>query len=284
MPSATDSPIIIENCCINTATLGFREPLDLTAARIAAAGFGAITPWRQEVDELHPERAAAAIRAAGLRTGAYCRTMYFTAPDAAGRQAAIASNAQALRAAAVLGAPYMVAVVGGLAAGSRDIADGRRQILDGLAALLPVMRETGVRIALEPLHPVYAADRSLLNTIDQALAWCEKLDPHQEGWFGIAVDAYHTWWDPALYPAIARAGARIMAYHVCDWLLDTRDPLQDRGMMGDGVIDLPGLRAAVQGAGYQGLIEVEIFSRLDWWTQAPDEVLAVCRKRLENVC
>lgn len=272
------------DCCINTATLGFREPLALSAARIADAGFGFITPWRQEVDEEHPELAAAAIRAAGLQVAGYCRTMYFTAADAAGRQAAIDSNAQALRAAAVLGAPCLVAVVGGLAHGSRDIADGRRQILGGLAALLPVMRETGVRIALEPLHPVYAADRSLLNTIDQALDWCGELDPRGEGWFGVAIDAYHTWWDPRLAVAIARAGNRIMGFHVCDWHLDTRDPLQDRGMMGDGVIDLRAMRALVQGTGYRGPVEVEIFSRLDWWQRDPAEVLEVCRQRLESSC
>lgn len=278
------SPLNIKDCCINTATLGFREPLAVSARRIADAGFGHITPWRQEVDELDPGRAAAAIRAAGLQTGAYCRTMYFTAPDAAGRQAAIDSNAQALRTAAVLGAPYLVAVVGGLAAGSRDIEDARRQIRDGLAALLPVMHETGVRIALEPLHPVYAADRSVLNTIDQAVDWCEALDPQGEGWFGVAVDAYHVWWDPQLYPALARAGQRIMGLHVCDWRLDTRDPLQDRGMMGDGVIDLRAMRGAVRRAGYAGPVEVEIFSRLDWWQRPPGEVLAACRERLESVC
>lgn len=277
-------PLHIKDCCINTATLGFREPLAVSARRIADAGFGHVTPWRQEVDELDPEPAAAAIRAAGLQTGAYCRTMYFTASDAAGRQAAIDSNAQALRAAAVLGAPYLVAVVGGLAAGSRDIEDARRQVRDGLAALLPVMRETGVRIALEPLHPVYAADRSVLNTVDQALDWCDALDPQGEGWFGVALDAYHVWWDPQLYPAIARAGKRIMGFHVCDWRLDTRDPLQDRGMMGDGVIDLRAMRGAVRGAGYGGPVEVEIFSRLDWWQRPPDEVLAACRARLESVC
>lgn len=274
----------VRDCCINTATLGFREPLAVSAARIAAAGFGLITPWRQEVDESRPELAAQAIRAAGLVVGGYCRTMYFTAPDAAGRRAAIESNAQALRAAAVLGAPCLVAVVGGLPAGSRDIVSARQQILDGLAALLPVMRETGVRIALEPLHPVYAADRSVLNTIDQALDWCALLDPQQQGWFGVAIDAYHTWWDPQLAPAIARAAGRIMGLHVCDWRLDTRDPLQDRGMMGDGVIDLRALRAMVQGSGYGGAVEVEIFSSRDWWQRAPDEVLAVCRQRLESVC
>ncbi len=168
-------------CCINTGTLGYREPIEVTAGRIADQGFGWITPWRQEIDENRPQAAASAIRAAGLKVNAYCRTAYFAANDAAGRRAAIDSNRQALETAAVLGAPVLVAVVGGLPPGSRDIDDAREQILDGLAALGPTMKETGVRIALEPLHPVYAADRSLLNTLDQALDWCDRLDRRARG-------------------------------------------------------------------------------------------------------
>lgn len=271
-------------CCINTGTLGYREPIATTVDRIARAGFGWITPWRQEVDETNPKRTSDAIRAAGLNVAGYCRTAYFTGDDAAQRREAIASNRIALEAAAVLGSPVFVAVVGGMALGSKDIADCRQQILDGLAALLPTMRALNVRIALEPLHPVYAADRSLLNTIDQALDWCELLDPAGEGWFGVAVDAYHVWWDPRLEAAIARAGRRILALHVCDWLRETRDPLLDRGMMGDGVIDLKKLRAWVEAAGYTGPVEVEIFSKLDWWQRPPAEVLDTCRERLFSVC
>ncbi len=256
----------------------------MSAARIAAHGFGHITPWRQEIDEDHPGRAASAIRAAGLSVAAYCRTAYFTADDEAGRRAAIADNRKALEVAATLGAPMLVAVVGGMTAGSKDVAGCRQQILDGLAALIPTMQATGVRIALEPLHPIYAADRSLLNTLSQALDWCELLDPERSGRFGVAVDAYHVWWDPALPASIARAGDRILALHVCDWLRETRDPLQDRGMMGDGVIDLRGLRAMVEAAGYRGPVEVEIFSKLDWWQRAPDDVLRVCRERLFGAC
>jgi sugar phosphate isomerase/epimerase len=270
--------------CLNTATLGHREPIEITALRVARAGFRKITPWRQEVDEDHPERASAMIRAAGLEVAAYCRTTYFAADDAAGRRAAIDSNRKALEAAAVLGAPMLVAVVGGLAPSSRDVAACREQILDGLVALLPTMRATGVKVALEPLHPYYAADRSLLNTISQAIDWCERLDPAHEGWFGIAVDAYHVWWDPSLEESIRRAGTRIVALHVCDWLRETRDPLLDRGMMGDGVIDLRRLRACVEATGFSGAVEVEIFSKLDWWRRDPDEVLRVCRERLATAC
>lgn len=271
-------------CCINTATLGHREPIEVVADRVAKAGFGWIVPWRHEIDEANPERAAAAIRAAGLKVAGYCRTVYLSADDAAGRQAAIDSNRRAIDAAAALGAPLLTAVVGGLAPSSRDTEGCRAMILDGLAELQPLLRERGVRLALEPLHPCYAADRSLLNTIAQAVDWCEALDPQRDGWVGIAVDAYHVWWDPQLEASVARAGSRILGFHVCDWLRETRDPLLDRGMMGDGVIDLRRLRRAVEAAGYRGPVEVEIFSRLDWWTRPPAEVLAVCRERLATAC
>lgn len=270
-------------CCINTATLGFREPIDVTARRVAAAGFGVITPWRQEIDEAHPERAARAIRDAGLKVGGYCRTDYFAADDAAGARAAVESNRRAIEVAAVLGAPFVVAVVGGLAPNSKDLHGCCEQILEGLAALVPTLRATGVAMALEPLHPVYAADRSLLNTVEQARHWCERLDPSNEGLFGIAVDAYHVWWDPELETALHRASDRVMALHVCDWMRETKDPLLDRGMMGDGVIEVSRLRRAVEERGFRGPVEVEIFSKENWWQRPPDEVLRTCRERMDTI-
>jgi sugar phosphate isomerase/epimerase len=270
-------------CCINTATLGFREPIEVSARRIAEQGFHWITPWRQEIDEQHPERAAQAIRQAGLQVASYCRTAYFCGDTPQQRQAAIDDNRRALETAATLGAFQLVAVVGGLASNSRDIADSRQQIKDGLAALLPTIKATGVKIALEPLHPFYAANRSLLNTLDQAVDWCDELDPNGAH-LGIAVDAYHVWWDPHLAQAIARAGKRISAFHVCDWMRDTHEPLLDRGMMGDGVIELQKLKGLVEATGYKGLVEVEIFSRDHWWKQPPDVVLQTCRERLLAHC
>jgi len=274
----------LDLCCINTATLGHREPIERIAERVARAGFGWLSPWRQEIDEAHPQRAGAAIRGAGLKVGGYCRTTYFTADDAVGRRAAIDSNRRAVEVAAELGAPLFVAVCGGLAPGSTDVNADRRHILDGLAALVPTLRATGVRIALEPLHPFYAADRSLLSTIAQAIDWCELLDDGGPPCFGIAVDAYHVWWDPALEASIERAGTRVLALHVCDWLRQTRDPLLDRGMMGDGVVDLRALRRHVEATGFTGPVEVEIFSKADWWQRDPDEVLAVCAGRLQRCC
>jgi sugar phosphate isomerase/epimerase len=273
----------LDLCCINTATLGFREPVAVTAQRVAAAGFSWLTPWRQEIDERHPERDAAAIRAAGVRVRSYCRTGALASDTAAGRQRAIDDNRRALDTAAALGARELIAVVGGLAPGSRDIDDSRGQILRGLEALVPAIEATGVAVALEPLHPFYAADRSLLNTIAQAQDWCETLDPQRRA-LGIAVDAYHVWWDPALAPSIAAAGPRVRAFHVCDWLRHTQEPLLDRGMMGDGVVDLKRLRAMAEAAGFDGLVEVEIFSRDRWWQEEPDLVLRTCSERLQTVC
>lgn len=274
----------LDLACINTATLGHREPIERSAERVAQAGFGFISPWRREVDEARPQHAAAAIRAAGLKLGGYCRTTYFSADDAAGRRAAIDDNRRAIEVAAGLGAPLLVAVVGGLAPHSSDLRGDRQAILDGIAALRPSLRACGVKLALEPLHPYYAADRSLLSTLAQAVDWCEALADGGPPCIGIALDAYHVWWDPALEASIARAAPHLLAFHVCDWLRETRDPLLDRGMMGDGVIDLRGLRAAVEATGFDGPVEVEIFSRGDWWQRDPDEVLATCAERLQRCC
>lgn len=269
---------------INTATLGHRQPLTEIVDGVAAAGFGAIAPWRREIDEAHPEKAAKLFRDAGLHVSGYCRTTYLSGADAASRAAAIADNVHALHVAAAIEADCFVAVVGGLADGSHDCAESRAQILAGLAELGETAAQLKIPIALEPLHPFYAAERSLLNTITQAVAWCKQLDPAGHGTFGICVDAYHVWWDPDLAAALRAATGRILSYHVSDWLVPTADPLLDRGMPGDGVIALPELRAAVEETGYAGFVEVEIFSERNWWQRPPAEVLGVCRERMTSVC
>jgi sugar phosphate isomerase/epimerase len=135
-------------------------------------------------------------------------------------------------------------------------------------------------LAIEPLHPMYAADRACINTMEQALDVCDELDPYRSGSLGLAVDVYHVWWDPKLEQQIARAGrARLLAFHVCDWLTPTRDLLNDRGMMGDGVIDIPRIRGWVEAQGFAGYSEVEIFSTGDWWQRPHEEVLDTCIAR-----
>lgn len=231
------------------------------------------------------EAAARAIRSNGLTVTGLCRGGMFPAADAAGRRRALEDNLRAIDEAHALAAQCLVLVVGGLAPGSKDLGGAREQVSEGVAAILSRAREAGVTLAVEPLHPMYAADRACINTLAQALDLCEALDPERRGGLGVAVDVYHVWWDPELEQQIARAGtSRLLAFHLCDWLVPTRDLLNDRGMMGDGVIDLPLIRSWMERAGYTGFHEVEIFSQLDWWRRDPDEVLATCKGRHRRCC
>jgi sugar phosphate isomerase/epimerase len=225
------------------------------------------------------------VREEGLQVTGLCRGGFFPAADAAGRRAAIDDNRRAVEEAAALRADCLVLVVGGLPAGSRDIAGARAMVTEGIAAVLPDAIAAGVPLAIEPLHPMYAADRACVNTLAQALDICDVLDPQKTGALGAALDVYHCWWDPELEAQALRAGpARLMAHHICDWLVPTRDMLTDRGMMGDGVIDLPAIRHMVEAGGFSGPQEVEIFSAENWWKKPGDEVLATCVERFRMVC
>lgn len=273
-----------QRCAINTATLGYKEPIDRVIDQIARHGFGAIAPWRREVEGGNVAAIARQIGEAGLAVSGYCRSTAIPAETAAARRAQLEENRRALADAATLGAACFVIVAGGLPGGSRDIADARMQVEDGLAALLDEARALGVALALEPLHPMYAADRSCVNTLAQALDLCARLDPDQAGGIGIALDAYHVWWDPDLVAGIGRAGRerRLEAFHLCDWLVPTTDLLMDRGMIGDGVIDLAAMCRRVEANGFAGYAEIEIFSNR-WWSTDSDETLRVCIDRLRTL-
>jgi sugar phosphate isomerase/epimerase len=281
---------------INTATLRGAGRLDAIIDACARHDIRAISPWRDQVAGIGLMRAAQLVRSNGLELSGYCRGGMFPALDGAGRQAALDDNRRAVDEAKTLGAACLVLVVGGLrgtAAGaspSKDIFAARSDVHDGIAATLEYARAAAMPLAIEPLHPMYAADRACVNTLEQALDLCEALDPLHSGApgvdgrggaaLGVAVDVYHVWWDPKLEAQIARAGAaRLLALHVCDWLVPTRDLLNDRGMMGDGVIELPRIRGWVEAAGFAGYSEVEIFSAENWWKRPPDEVLATCIAR-----
>jgi len=263
---------------INTATVKSWS-LEQAIEGCARAGIRAIAPWRDILQACGVERAAKLLNAHQMKVPSLCRGGMFPAAEAAQRRAALEDNRRAVDEAAGIGAECLVLVVGGLPKGSKDIAGAREQVRDGLAALLPYARNSGVRLAIEPLHPMYAADRACVNTLAQANDLCADLG---DG-IGVAVDVYHVWWDPDLAREIARAGARILSYHVCDWLVPTRDLLLDRGMMGDGIIDLRGIRALVEATGFSGYCEVEIFSAETWWKRVPEEVLAICRERHRSV-
>lgn len=262
---------------INLATV--REQWNLREAVDACVrlGIAAVDPWRDQVAAIGLDTSVRAIKDAGMKVSGYCRGGMFPAADQVSRQAAIDDNKRAIDEASALGAECLVLVVGGLPKGSRDIAGARRMVEDGVGAVLPHARAHNMPLAIEPLHPMYAADRACVNTLAQALDLCEALG---DG-VGVAIDAYHVWWDPDLAAQIARAGAadRILAYHICDWLVPTRDLLLDRGMIGDGVIDLAGMGALIEKAGYTGFIEVEVFSAANWWKRPGEEVLGVCLER-----
>ncbi|MFA9438048.1 sugar phosphate isomerase/epimerase family protein [Uliginosibacterium sp. sgz301328] len=270
---------------INTATFGHRIDIDAVIDLCQQRGIGAIAPWRRDLEGHSVARVAARLRTANIGVSGYCRSTYFTHTDEAGRRAALEDNMRAVDDAAELGATCFVLVVGGIPAGSRDLAGAREQVQTGVAALLEHARKAKVPLALEPLHPMTAADRSCLSTLGQALDWCDEIDPCGQG-LGVAVDVYHVWWDPALQSQIVRAmqGRRVLGYHVSDWLVPTNDLVLDRGMMGDGVIDLKRIRGWLEDAGYDGAVEVEIFSAANWWKRPATDVLDTCIERLHTVC
>jgi sugar phosphate isomerase/epimerase len=270
---------------LNTATVRKQGDLLEIIDACARHGIRAIDPWRDQVATIGLDRAVRAVRDAGLELSGYCRGGMFTS-DAAHRVEARDDNRRAVDEAKALGAPCLVLVVGGLpqysrpgSAGSKNIAAARTQVDDAIAELLYYARGAQMPLAIEPLHPAYAADRACVNTTRQALDICDRLDPARTGALGVALDVYHIWWDPELLPQITRAGKdRLLAFHVCDWLVPTRDILNDRGMMGDGVIDIKSVRAAVEAQGFAGYSEIEIFSN-EWWEKPMDEVLPACIAR-----
>jgi sugar phosphate isomerase/epimerase len=274
---------------INTATVRKQWALPEIIAGCARRGIRMISPWRDQVAAAGLKETSQRLRDAGIALSGYCRGGMFSAADRTGRKAALDDNKRAVDEALALGAPCLVLVVGGLPKGgdgrivSKDIAGAREMVRDGTGELLEYARPAGMPLAIEPLHPMYAADRACVNTMAHANDLCDELG----GSLGIAVDVYHVWWDPALRREIERAGGhsgRLLAFHICDWLVPTTDLLLDRGMMGDGVIDIPLIRSWMEAAGYRGPHEVEIFSASNWWNRDPDEVLATCVERHRTVC
>ncbi len=280
---------------INTATVRKQHGQDWPLLQIldacAARGIRAVAPWRDQVAAAGLAATAAAVKAHGLQLSGYCRGGMFTYTSAANQLAVRDDNKRALDEACTLNAACLVLVVGGLPgalagkAAHKNIASARAQVAEGISALLEDARDRRMPLAIEPLHPMYAADRACINTLCQALDLCDQLDPTRSGALGVAVDVYHVWWDPQLKRQIERAGnndigkSRLLAFHVCDWLTPTTDLLNDRGMMGDGVIDIPLIRSWVEAQGFAGYSEVEIFSTANWWQRDGAEVLDTCVQR-----
>jgi sugar phosphate isomerase/epimerase len=274
---------------LNTATVRKQGDLLEIIEACARHGVRAIDPWRDQVSFVGVGRAARAARDAGIELSGYCRGGMFTS-DAARRVEVRDDNRRAVDEASALGAPCIVLVVGGLPQFSRpgsppskNIAGARAQVEDAIAEMLEYAKPAKMPLAIEPLHPAYAADRACVNTTRQALDICDRLDGDRTGVLGVALDVYHIWWDPEVLSQIGRAGKdRLLAFHVCDWLVPTTDILNDRGMMGDGVIDIRSLRRAVESEGFDGYSEIEIFSN-GWWARPMDEVLRTCIERHRSV-
>ena len=278
-----------EHLSLNTATVRKQWKLDRIIDECARRGIRAISPWRDQVAAVGLNEIAKRLRDTGTRLSGYCRGGFFPAADAAGLKAALADNRKAIDEAKTVNAPCLVLVVGALPGALdgntayKDLARARGEVRDGIAASLEYARQVGMPLAIEPLHPMQAADRACVNTLEQALDLCDELDPGRSGLLGVACDVYHTWWDPKLAEQIDRAGPRrLLAHHVCDWLAPTRDLLNDRGMMGDGVIELKRVRGWVEEAGFAGFSEVEIFSE-HWWSKPGEEVLDTVIERHKSV-
>jgi sugar phosphate isomerase/epimerase len=230
-------------------------------------GIPSIALWRHKIEEAGLASCVRSVKDAGLHVSSVCRGGMFPAPTAAGRQKNLEDNFRAVDEAAALRADSLVLVVGGGA--EVGLVEARKMVADGVAVLVPYAREHGVTLSLEPLHPMYAAERSVVNTIGQALELAAGFAADE---VGLVLDVFHIWWDPQVLPLIAQCRGRIYGFHVNDWLVPLPDLLLGRGMMGDGVIDNRMLRQAVDQAGYHGPIEVEIFNRAIW-NSDPDEVL-----------
>ena len=246
--------------CVHTITT---KPWSIEEAtdRYAAAGVKGVTVWRQWLENRDPIETGETLRGAGIEIVSLCRGGFFPAADAKGRLAAIDDNLRAIDEAQALGAPLIVLVCGAVPGQTLD--ESRKQITDGIAAVLERAKQANVRLAIEPLHPMYADSRSAVNTMTQANDMCDALDSPL---VGVAVDVYHLWWDPRLRDEIDRCGraGRIFAFHVCDWRCPTEDMLNDRGLMGEGCINVPEIRGWVEEAGFNGFVEVEIFSNRYW--------------------
>lgn len=268
---------------LNTATLGHNldghgtgwspeQVIDACAAR----GFGGIVFWRREIGRRAVE-IGARVRAAGMEVVGLCRTPFLTGSEAGTDDEAKA----AIEMAAGLGAPVLTIVSGGTEPGTKGLTDSQKRLAERVAALAPFAAERQVNLALEPLNPMFGGNRTCLMTVREALAICDAVGAEN---VGVAVDVYHVWWDTTLAESLAGARGRILGYHLCDWLENTRDMLLDRGMMGDGVADLKGIRRAVEAAGYAGFCEVEIFSGETWWRRPPEDVLDTVVARFRTHC
>jgi len=250
----------LSRLCVHTITT---KPwtIEQAAKNFSEAGIGGITVWRDALNGRDIKQTGQMLRDYDLNIVSLCRGGFFPNSSASGRKEAIDDNRKAIDEAEALGAPLIVLVCG--AVPGQSLTESRKQIKDGIAAVLPYAEAAGIKLAIEPLHPMYADSRSAINTLGQANDLAEELN---SPWLGIALDVYHLWWDADLEQEIKRCGqnGNLSAFHICDWKSPTLDLLNDRGLMGEGCINIKEIRAWVEEAGFKGFNEVEIFSNLYW--------------------
>ncbi|MER5275051.1 sugar phosphate isomerase/epimerase family protein [Streptomyces sp. NPDC002809] len=279
----TDTRTDISRLSINQETIK-QWSLPELAEGCAKAGIGKVGLWRAPVQEYGVERTAQLLADSGLSVTSLCRGGFFTALDPAERARALDDNRAALDEAAGLSTNTLVLVSGGLPEGSKDLYGARERVADALAELAPYAAERGVRLAIEPLHPMFASDRCVVSTLSQALDIAERFPADQ---VGVVVDTYHLWWDDRAPAQIARAGAggRIHSFQLADWITPLpAGVLLGRGQLGDGSVDFRAFRTAVEATGFDGPIEVEIFNE-DLWARDGAEVLAeVAARYVEHAC
>ncbi len=255
--------------CVHTITT---KPLSIEQCieQFAQRQIPGITVWRQAIEGKDLSHVRRQISESGLEIVSLCRGGFFPAVSPDARQKAIDDNLRAIDQAEAIGAPLIVLVCG--AVPGLRLSEARKQIADGIAAVLPAAEQAGVKLAIEPLHPLYADDRSAVNTMAQANQICDQLGSPRS--LGIAVDVYHVWWDDQLQQQIELTGRtnRLFAFHICDWLTPTTDLLNDRGLMGEGCIDIRQISDWVDATGFNGYREVEIFSNR-WWSQDQHDFL-----------
>jgi sugar phosphate isomerase/epimerase len=266
----------LSRCCIHTITT---KPWSLEEAieGYTNAGVPGITVWRQWLEPYGADAAGKMLRESGMEVVSVCRGGFFPGATEADRQEALDDNRRAIDEAAAIGAPLIVLVCG--AVPGMPLTEGRKQIADGIEAVLDHAKAAKVKLSIEPLHPMYADCRSAVNTLKQANDMADQLDSE---WVGVTVDVFHVWWDPDLEEQIQRAGESILSFHVCDWRTPTRDLLNDRGLMGEGCIDIRQIRGWVESAGFDGYIEVEIFSDAWWATDQTEFVEKITAAYLEH--
>jgi sugar phosphate isomerase/epimerase len=271
---------------LNTATLGHNLdghgagwPIERVIDACGQRGLAGITFWRREIGDRAVE-IGDRVRAAGMAVTGLCRTPYVVGSETPAR---LSDELHAsIDMAAGLGTEVLTVVTGGTEPGTKGIEDTQAILAERLARVTGYAADRGVKLALEPLNPMFGGNRTCLMTARDALDVCKRIGAPN---LGLAIDVYHVWWDRTLAETLREAGPeRILGYHLCDWLENTQDMLLDRGMMGDGVADLRAIRKAVEDAGYRGPCEVEVFSARNWWRRDPDEVLDVMAERFRSLC